>query len=144
MSELAAPTLPLELDGTAAHLAAALYRAYRYGEWEGLAALVHPFARFMPLAGEGDAILGRDDLLALVAGRQGPAFGVDHVELTQLSTEAVLAVGQARWKHAGSRPDGAGASIVTVKDGLLFRERAFASAPDAYRGYLRSGLALGL
>jgi hypothetical protein len=144
MSELAARALPLEDGGGAAQLAGALYRAYRYGEWEGLGGLLHPYARFLPLAGDGDAVLGCDDLLALVAAGQAPAFGLGHVELTQLSAEAVLCVAQSPGRQAGQRREHAGAAIVTVKDGRLYRERAFASAPDAYRGYLRNGLALGL
>jgi hypothetical protein len=144
MSELAARSLPVEPAEQAAHLAGALYQAYRYAEWEGLGELLHPFARFLPLAGDGDDVLGCDDLLALVAGRRGPAFGLGTVELTQLSAEAVLCVAQSPGRQGESRRAHARAAIVTVKDDLLYRERAFASAPDAYRGYLRNGLTLGL
>jgi hypothetical protein len=144
MSELAARTLLHEEEGGAAQLAGALYRAYRYGEWEGLGELLHPYARFLPLAGDDNAVLGCDDLLALVAAGQGPELGFGHVELTRLSAEAVLCVAQSAGPQGEGRRGHGGAAIVTVKDGLLYRERAFASAPDAYRGYLRSGPALGL
>lgn len=127
----------------AARLAQALYHAYDYCDWQMLAPFLHPYGRFIPLASAGNAVLGREDLLALLA--RAPVSGPGTVELTTLSTEAVLGVSRSLRKvEPGEQRAAARASIVTVRDGLLFRERAFASAPDAYRAYLCHGATLGI
>ena len=133
------------LREAAVTMAERLYDGYRFGDWEPLAAILHPYGRFTPLADPGDRILGYDDLLAFVAGRHGTGLGTGEVQLTPLADDAVLCVAHPRWRDRVRRlTPSARAAIVTVKDGLLFRERAFASAPDAYRAYLQHGLELGL
>ena len=126
-------------------MAQRLYDGYRYGDWEPLTSMLHPYGRFVPLAETQGEILGYDDLLAFVAARQGTRLQMGDVQLTPLGSDAVLCVAHPRWRDRVRRlPPPARAAIVTVKDGLLFRERAFASAPDAYRAYLELGLDLGL
>ncbi len=128
----------------AVEVARRLYEGYAYGEWEPLAPLLHPYGRFVPLATAGDAVLGRDDLLALVAARPDTArLDLTHLQLTPLSDDAVLSVALPRWRRA-EPVTAARAAIVTLEDGMLFRERAFATAPEAYRVFLRHGRTLGL
>lgn len=130
--------------GAAVEVAQLLYDAYRYGEWEGLNGVLHPYARFVPLATSDGVVLGRDDLLARVAEGPHTASAVlASVQLTPLADDAVLCVGRPRWMLPNAAGE-ARAAIVTLVDGLLFRERAFESAPEAVAAFLRHGRALGI
>jgi hypothetical protein len=130
-------------EGSAAGLAQALYEAYHFADWTSLGTILHPYGRFLPLLAHGSrSALAKDDVLALVAGigSESQLSSAD-IQITQVSHDAVLCVDRPSWK---ARTSPTRASMVTISDGLVYRERGYASAPEAYRSYLHCGLLLGM
>jgi ketosteroid isomerase-like protein len=120
------------------------YRA-RAGDWSALRALYHPDALLVTVTGGPDP-LSVDGLIAeLKHASEDTWYSVKSTRTVVVDEHAVLFVGRMRRSVPGGGFEDAGhAWMLTVRDGLIYRQGVYASADEAADAYRVLGVSLGM
>jgi hypothetical protein len=114
-------------------------------DWSAMRALYHPDALLQTVTGGPDP-LSADDLIAeLERAASGTWYSVTSQEPVVLDKHAVLMIGRMRRSVPGGGLEDAGhVWLLTVRDGLIYRQGLFGSREEAADAYLRCGVSLGM
>ena len=131
----------------AADVAAKLAHAYRAraGDWDGLRALYHPDARLVTVTG-GPEPLPVDGLISeLQRAADDTWYSVKSTKAEVVDEHAVLFVGRMRRSVAGGGFEDAGhVWLITVQDGLIYRQGVYGTPEEATAAYRELGVTLGM
>lgn len=117
-------------------LARTLFAAIEARDRDTVASLVHPDAELEMAMAKGQAIRGREAVLATLeaAWKRVHSLRIDEAE--ELSPSTVLLAGRSRYplEHGGFADTGV-YWLCTYRDGMLWRQRVFASEDEARRAW---------
>jgi ketosteroid isomerase-like protein len=132
---------------SAADVVAKLQRAYRSraGDWSALRALYHPDARLAMVAG-GPGPVSADDLITqLQQAAEDTWYSVTTTKTVVVDEHAVLFTGRMRRSvPGGGFEDASHVWLLTIRDGLIYRQGVYASADEAVAAYRELGVSLGM
>jgi hypothetical protein len=127
----------------ALRLLEAITEAFTTRDWASLRALYHDDARISSVAA-GDRILGADELMEILAGIESGSYATDDAETVALGDDAVVVWGLVRQRYETETRFTPNAWVLTFRDGLVWRSRAYSSVDEARRAYEADGAGLGL
>jgi ketosteroid isomerase-like protein len=121
-----------------------VYRA-RAGDWDALRALYHPDARLVTVTG-GPEPLPVDGLISeLQRASEDTWYSVKSTKAVVVDEHAVIFVGRMRRSVPGGGFEDAGhVWLLTVRDGLIYRQGVYGTAEEAAAAYEQLGLSLGI
>jgi ketosteroid isomerase-like protein len=133
----------MNASGVAAKLAH-VYRA-KAGDWDALRALYHPDARLVTVTG-GPEALPLDGLIAeLRRASEDTWYSVKTTQSVVVDEHAVIFVGRMRRSVPGGGFEDAGhVWMLTVRDGLIYRQGVYGTADEASAAYQELGVSLGM
>lgn len=112
-------------------------------DWAALRALYHDDARIVSVAG-GNRVLSADALMEILSAVESGSYGTNDAETEALDDSAVVVSGVVRERHGSEATFTPNAWVLTFRDGLVWRSRAYPSVDDARAAYAEYGLDLGL
>lgn len=131
----------------ASEVAAKLAHVFRAkaGDWDALRALYHPDARVVTVTG-GPEPLCADALIAeLRRASEDTWYSVKTTKAVVVDEHAVIFVGRMRRSVPGGGFEDAGhVWMITVRDDLIYRQRVYGTADEAFASYRELGVALGI
>ena len=121
-----------------------VYRA-RAGDWDALRALYHPDARLVTVTG-GPEPLPVDGLISeLQRASEDTWYSVNSTKAVVVDEHAVIFVGRMRRSVPGGGFEDAGhVWLLTVRDGLIYRQGVYGTAEEAAAAYEELGVGLGI
>ena len=121
-----------------------VYRA-RAGDWDALRALYHPDARLVTVTG-GPEPLPVDGLISeLQRASEDTWYSVKSTKAVVVDEHAVIFVGRMRRSVSGGGFEDAGhVWLLTVQDGLIYRQGVYGTAEEAAAAYQELGVSLGM
>jgi ketosteroid isomerase-like protein len=131
----------------AADVVAKLERAYRAreGDWSALRALYHPDARLMMVTGGPDPLTVDGLFSQLAQATQDTWYSVKTTKTLVIDEHAVVLVGRMRRSVPGGGFEDAGhVWLLTVRDGLIYRQGVYSTAEEAAAAYQVLGVSLGI
>lgn len=127
----------------ALRLLEAISYAFATRDWTALRALYHDEALILSVAG-GDRLLTPDELIEVLAAIEVKRYLTDDDETDALDENAVIVAGLVRERHAVEITYTPSAWVLTFKDGLVWRSRAYDSVEEARAAYAQAGIDLGM
>jgi hypothetical protein len=131
----------------AAAVVAELSRVFtsRHRDWSAMRALYHPDALILTVTG-GPEPLPADDVIAeLERASQDVWYSVRGMDPVPLDEVAVVVTGRMRRRmETGGFEDAGHVWLLTVRDGLIFRQGVYSTPEEATDAYRRLGVTLGL
>ena len=129
----------------AADVVAELSRVFPTRDWHALRALYHPDARIVTVTG-GPTPLTADALVAeLERASRDLVYLVTGSDPLPLDEHAVVITGRMRWRMPkGGFHDAAYVWLLTVRDGLVYRQGVYPGPSEAEAAYRRLGIDLGM
>jgi hypothetical protein len=129
----------------AADVVSELSRVFAAGDWRAMRALYHPSALILTVTG-GPAPLPPDDVIAeLRRSSEDFVYSVRGSEPIPLDENAAIVTGHMRrrmpqggWEEAGHT------WLMTVREGLVYRQGVYRDVAEATDAYERLGISLGL
>jgi hypothetical protein len=124
---------------------AELSRAFAARNWRAMEALYHPDALIMTVTG-GPEPLGAGAVIAeLERASDDIWYSVSADETVVLDEHAVVVVGRMRRTvHRRGFEDASHVWLLTVVDGLIYRQGVYLRSQEAVAAYRRLGVSLGL
>ena len=119
--------------------------AYTRRNWDALRSLYHPSAVIVSVVG-GERRLSRDELVDLLADAATDlVYRATSTHAEPIDGDAMIVVGRVRHRTAsGGFQDSAYVWLWTLRDDLIYRSVAYASADEARDDYARRGVTLEL
>jgi ketosteroid isomerase-like protein len=119
--------------------------AYKVADWHALRLLYHPDCRIVSVAAGADAVLTRDELMAVLAeAATDTIYDVSFSRAETLGDDALVIVGRVRHRLGRGFADSAWHWLWTLRDGVIYRSVAYPSLDGARAAYETLGDALGL
>jgi len=119
--------------------------AYTRQDWDALRRLYHPSAAIVSVVG-GERRLSRDELVDLLADAASDlVYRATSTHAEPIDDGAMIVVGRVRHRTvSGGFEDSAYVWLWTLRDDLIYRSVAYASAAEARDAYARLGVTLEL
>jgi hypothetical protein len=119
--------------------------AFTSGDWPRLRRLYHDEAILTPVAAF-DELLTPDEIIEVFKRlEQDPFYELGEMSTVALDEQAAMVSGRLRFRlSSGGFGDGFRAWVLTFKDGLVYRTRAYLSEDEARTAYAELGLGLGV
>jgi hypothetical protein len=127
----------------ALRLLRAISDAFATRDWTALRALYHDEALILSVAA-GERILTADELIDVLAATDVKTYSTDDAETEALDENAVIVAGLVRERDEAEVMYAPSAWVLTFKDGLVWRSRAYSSVEKARAGYAEDGIDLGM
>jgi len=121
----------------------AISDAFSTRDWERLRSLYHDQARISSVAA-GDRVLSADELIDVLAATEGGTYATDDTQTEALDENAVVVWGLVRQRDEVGSMFTASAWVLTFRDGLVLRSKAYASVDEGRAAYREHGLDLGI
>jgi ketosteroid isomerase-like protein len=121
----------------------AISEAFTTSDWARLRSLYHDDARIWSVAG-GDRVLSADELIDVLSRTEGWSYSTDGARTEALDENAVVVLGIARQRIEAEAVFISSAWLLTFRDGLVWRSRAYRSLAEARTAYDELGVDLGL
>ena len=135
-------------DGDAGNslvLTRVVMEAFADSNWPVLRDLCHEDALLSTLAAQLEVMTPDELMLVLAEVTAGDVYGIDGMTATAVDETAALLTGRIRFPlAAGGFGEGDRAWLLTYRDGLLYRLRAYTSARKARAAYAEHGPRLGI
>ena len=124
---------------------AELSRIFPLGDWRAIRALYHPDARILTVMG-GATPLTADELVErLELASQDFVYSVNGSPPVPLDQHAVIVTGRMRRRlPQGGFEDAGHLWVLTVVDGLIYRQGVYHDQQSAIDAYHQLGISLGL
>jgi ketosteroid isomerase-like protein len=121
--------------GTAVEIVSAAMAAYARGDLAGMAACVHPDAE-IEVVGLGRVVHGPAGLQEALAAAGRVAHQPTMSSIEPVGEDGAMMIGRVRYGDStGGRWDNPAVWLSIVRDGKIWRSRAYASADDARAAY---------
>jgi hypothetical protein len=129
----------------AADVVAELSRVFGVRDWRAMRALYHPSALILTVTG-GPAPLAPDDVIAeLERSTEDFIYSVSASEPIALDEHATIVTGHMRRRMPkGGWEDAGHTWLITVREGLVYRQGVYHDLAQAREAYARLGVTLGL
>jgi hypothetical protein len=129
----------------AADVVAELSRVFATRDWQAMRALYHPAALILTVTG-GPVPLPADAVVAeLERASQDLIYSVTGSDPSAIDENAVVITGRMRRRMPqGGFEDAAHVWLLTVRDGLIYRQGVYHSPAEARAAYERLGVSLGV
>ena len=121
----------------------AISDTFATSDWAALRGLYDDGALIVSVAG-GDRVLNADELIEILSAVEGGSYGINDAETEALDDNAVVVSGLVRERHGTEATFTPNAWVLTFREGLVWRSRAYASVDEARAAYAEYGLSLGL
>jgi hypothetical protein len=121
----------------------AISDAFSSRDWERLRSLYHDQARISSVAA-GDRILSADELIEVLAGIEEGSYSTDDAATEALDQYAVVVSGLVRQRDDVGSMFTWSAWLLTFRDGLVWRSKAYRSPEEARAEYHEHGVDLGM
>ena len=110
--------------------------AYERGDLEAMARFVHPDAEIEIMALGGEVVHGPDGLRAGLAGAAGRMHRPTKTTVEPLADDAAMMIGRVQYGDpSGGHWDSPGVWLSIVRDGKIWRTKAFPSIDEARAWY---------
>ena len=122
-----------------------LAKVFAARDWRAMRALYHPDARILTVTG-GPEPLTADALIAeLERVSRDAVYSVTASDPVALDEHAAHVTGRMRWRlPQGGFEEAGHVWLLTVRDGLIYRQGVYDDAREAAEAYGRLGVTLGL
>ena len=129
----------------AGELVAEMSRVFAARDWPAMRALYHPKALVFTVTG-GPSPLAADEVIAeLERASQDLVYSVRGSDPVPLDEHAAIVTGRMRRRvPRGGFEDAGHVWLLTVRDGLLYRQAVYDDPAEAVSAYERLGLTLGV
>ena len=118
--------------------------AFTEGDWATLRSLYHDDARLNTIAAH-ERVVGPDELIEIFAGLEHTSYQVGDTTTEAIDDHAVIVSAHLRYPDEDGGVVYAPKSwVLTFKDDLLYRSRAYPSPDRARAAYRRHGVELGM
>ena len=117
--------------------------AFESREWSTLRSLYHDEARITAVA-TGDRILSPDELIEVLSSTESGSYATDDAETEALAENAVVVSGLVVQRGDGETTFTPSTWVLTFRDGLVWRSKAYASVDEARAAYAADGSDLGM
>lgn len=129
----------------AAEVIANLSRIFASGDWRALRTLYHPDALVLTVTGGPNPLTADAVVAELERASKDAVYFVQGSEPTALDEHAALVSGRLRWRlPQGGFEEAGHVWLLTVRDGLIYRQGVYGDIAAAVDAYKRLGLTLGL
>jgi hypothetical protein len=129
----------------AAEVITKLGRVFERGDWPAMRALYHPQALLATVTGGGGALTAEQVIDQLERAADDLIFSVRGSEPVALDEYAAIVTGFMRRRlPGGGWEDAHHAWLLTVRDGLIYRQGVYPNARTAAADYERLGIDLGM
>lgn len=126
-------------------LVAEMSRVFAARDWSAMRALYHPKALVFTVTG-GPAPLAADEVIVeLERASQDFVYSVRGSDPVALDEHAAIVTGRMRRRvPRGGFEDAGHVWLMTVRDGLLYRQAVYGEPAEAVEAYERLGITLGV
>jgi ketosteroid isomerase-like protein len=129
----------------AAEVVGKLSRVFASGDWRAMRALYHRDALVLTVTGGPTALTADDVTAELERASKDAVYFVRGSEPTPLDEHAAIVTGRMRWRlPQGGFEEAGHVWLLTVRDGLIYRQGVYDDTATAVDAYRRLGVTLGL
>jgi hypothetical protein len=121
----------------------AISGAFETSDWTTLRSLYDDDARISSVAA-GQRVLGPDELMEVLSQLDVGSYYTDGADTVALDDQAVVVCGLARQRGDGETRFTRSAWLLTFRDGLVWRSKAYPSIEEARAAYEEHGPGLGM
>jgi hypothetical protein len=129
-------------EARALRLLESISDAFATRDWELLRSLYDDRARIVAVAA-GEGVLDPDQLIQVLSASEPGSYSTDDAQTEALDAQAVVVWGIARQREVGETTFTPSAWLLTFRDGLVWRSKAYRSVDAARSAYREHGLDLG-
>jgi hypothetical protein len=124
---------------------AEMSRVFVARDWAAMRTLYHPDALVYTVTGGPDPLAADEVIAELERASEDFVYSVSAASTEPLDEHAAIVTGRMRRRlPRGGLEDAAHVWLLTVNDGLIYRQVVYRDRDEAVSAYARLGLALGL
>jgi hypothetical protein len=122
-----------------------LSRVFAAKDWKAMRTLYHPSALIFTVTG-GPEPLAADGVIAeLERASRDAVYSVSAEDPVALAADAAIVTGRMRWRlPQGGFEEAGHVWLLTVRDGLIYRQGVYDDPAEATAAYERLGVTLGV
>jgi hypothetical protein len=121
-----------------------LSRVFATRDWQAMQALYHPDARIFTVTGGPTPLSAGQAIAELERASNDVVYSVKASDPIELDQHAAIVTGRLRWRMPQGGFEEAGHTwLITVRDGLVYRQAVYNDNREAAEAYGRLGVTLG-